>query len=56
MEAAKMKDLGLKALTTKALTEEERNDRTLDFIGGFEIIDNSSRLFVLEGLSDGAMS
>ena len=37
-------------LNTKELTEEERNDRTFDFLGGFEIIDTDMRLFVIEGL------
>ena len=37
-------------LNTKELTEEERADRTLDFLGGFEIMDNEFRMFVIEGL------
>ena len=45
----------LKSITTKALSEEEKKDRSLDFLGGFEIIDNDCRMFVLEGLSNGAM-
>lgn len=37
-------------LNTKELTDEERNDRTFDFLGGYEIIDTEMRLFVIEGL------
>ena len=37
-------------LNTKELNEEERNDRKLDFLGGFEIMDNEFRMFVLEGI------
>ena len=37
-------------LNTKELTEEERNDRTLDFLGGFEIMDSDFRMFIFEGL------
>lgn len=45
----------MRALTNKALTEAEKNDRTLDFLSGFEIIDNNFRFFLFEGLSNGAM-
>lgn len=37
-------------LNTKELNEEEKNDRTLDFLGGFELMDNEFRMFVIEGL------
>lgn len=37
-------------LNTKEFTEEERADRMLDFIGGFEIMDSEFRMFILEGL------
>lgn len=37
-------------LNTKEFTEEERADRTLDFLGGFEIMDSEFRMFVIEGL------
>jgi len=37
-------------LNTKELTEEERDDRNLDFIGGFEIMDKEFRMFIIEGL------
>ena len=37
-------------LNTKELNEAERNDRTLDYIGGFELIDSEMRMLVLEGI------
>ena len=37
-------------LTTKELTQKEKNDRSLDFLGGFELIDDEMRMFVLEGM------
>ena len=37
-------------LNTKELSEEERNDRTIDFLGGFEIMDSEFRMFIIEGL------
>jgi len=37
-------------LNTKELSEEERKDRKLDFLGGFEIMDGEFRMFMLEGL------
>ena len=37
-------------LNTKELTEEERKDRTLDFLGGFEIMDSEFRMFIFEGI------
>ena len=37
-------------LNTKELSAEERADRSLDYLGGFEIIDSEFRLFVIEGL------
>ena len=37
-------------LNTKELTEEERADRSLDFLGGFEIMDSEFRMFIIEGL------
>ena len=37
-------------LNTKELTDEERQNRGLDFLGGFEIMDGEFRMFVLEGL------
>ena len=37
-------------LNTKELTEEDRNNRDLDFLGGFELIDKEMRCYVIEGL------
>ena len=37
-------------LNTKELTEEERADRAIDFLGGFEIMDSEFRMFIIEGL------
>jgi hypothetical protein len=37
-------------LNTKELTEEEKKNRRLDFLGGFEMIDNEMRMFIVEGL------
>ena len=37
-------------LNTKELSEEERNNRQLDFIGGFEIMDSEFRMFIIEGI------
>ena len=37
-------------LNTKELNEEERNNRALDFLGGFQIMDGEFRMFILEGL------
>ena len=37
-------------LNTKELSEDERKDRRLDFLGGFEIMDGEFRMFVIEGL------
>ena len=37
-------------LNTKELNEEERADRTLDFLGGFSLMDSEFRMFIIEGL------
>lgn len=37
-------------LNTKELTEADRANRELDFLGGFELIDKEMRMYVLEGL------
>jgi len=37
-------------LSTKEFSEEERNDRKLDFIGGFSLMDAESRMYIFEGL------
>jgi len=38
-------------LSTKVLSTEERNNRLMDYIGGFELIDAEMRVFVFEGLA-----
>lgn len=37
-------------LNTKEFSEEERKNRRLDFLGGFELMDSEMRLYVFEGL------
>jgi len=37
-------------LNTKELSKEERADRSLDFLSGFEIMDSEFRMFIVEGL------
>jgi|DEB0MinimDraft_12_1074336.scaffolds.fasta_scaffold13613_2 hypothetical protein len=37
-------------MSTKEFTEAERNDRSLDFIGGFSLMDSETRMYILEGL------
>lgn len=37
-------------LSTKELSQEERANRRLDFLGGFEIMDKEFRMFVIEGI------
>jgi hypothetical protein len=37
-------------LSTKELTTEDRRNRKLDFLGGFELIDKEMRFYVIEGL------
>jgi len=39
-----------KQLNTKEFSDEERQNRTLDFIGGFELMDSEFRMIVIEGL------
>jgi hypothetical protein len=47
----KIQDGGLRALSSYVLSNQERNNKQLDFIGGFEIMDNEFRVFILEGIS-----
>lgn len=37
-------------LNTKELSDAERKNRVLDYLGGFELMDKEMRVFVLEGL------
>jgi len=52
-EKVNLKGLNLpnvRYLSTKDLTEEERKDRRLDFIGGFCLMDSETRMYFFEGL------
>ena len=52
-ESINIEGLGLenaRYLNTKELSDEEKKDRTLDFLGGFEIMDAEFRMFIIEGL------
>ena len=40
----------VRVLNTKVLSEQERGNRKLDILGGFEFIDSEFRILVLEGL------
>lgn len=37
-------------LNTKELSEEEKKDRALDYLCGFELMDKEFRMFIVEGL------
>ena len=55
MNAAKIEEGGLRALTTMVLKDDEKKSLTYDYLDGFEIIDDTFRLFLIEGISTGAM-
>ena len=40
----------MRALSSYVLSAAEKKNKQLDFIGGFEIMDNDFRIFVLEGI------
>ena len=42
---------GVRSLSTHVFTEQELQNKELDFIGGFEIIDCEYRMYCLEGVS-----
>jgi len=42
-------------LNTHMLSKIERSNRDLDIITGFELIDSQMRMYIFEGLRDGAM-
>jgi hypothetical protein len=55
---ANMKAMGLKnkrEITTHLLTPHQQQSTTLDFVTGLEICDPEGRLFMIEGLRDGAI-
>ena len=37
-------------LNTKELTAQDKVNRDLDFLGGFELIDSEMRIYIIEGL------
>lgn len=43
-------------LNTKELSEQERANRMLDYLGGFELMDSEMRIFVIEGLGGNGRS
>lgn len=48
-----MQCLGLqnsRYLSTKELTADEKKNRTMDYLGGFELIDKEMRMYVFEGV------
>ena len=52
-EKVNLKGLNLenaRYMSTKEFTEEERKNRSLDFIGGFCLMDSETRMYILEGL------
>lgn len=52
-EKVNLKGLGvdnIRYLNTKEFSEDERKNRRLDFIGGFELMDSEHRVFIFEGL------
>jgi hypothetical protein len=52
-EKVNLRGLGVdnvRYLNTKEFSEDERKNRRLDFIGGFEIMDAEFRMYILEGL------
>ena len=52
-ERINMKGLGfdnVRYLNTTEFNDEERKNRRLDFIGGFELMDCESRIYIFEGL------
>ena len=55
LKGLNIKEGGLRALTTYSLTEKEKKDDKLDYVSGFEIIDDEFRMFFFEGLSEKAM-
>ena len=37
-------------VNTKEFSEEEKKDRKIDVLSGFELIDNEMRIYIIEGL------
>ena len=55
LEGLGIKGGSIRDLNTKSLTELEKANRNLDVLTGFELIDSEKRMYVFEGLSNGAM-
>lgn len=53
-EAFKLKSV--KEIYTKTLSQEELEDNQINYISGFQIIDNNLRITILEGITGKAMS
>ena len=57
--SANLKAFGLKnkrELTTHLLKPDEQESTTIDYISGIEVCDPEGRLYMLEGLREGAMA
>lgn len=50
LEGLDIPDKNVRMLNTKEFSEEERENRLLDFVGGFELMDNEIRMLVVEGV------
>lgn len=44
-----------KEIYTRDLTDEEKEDNSLDYISGFQLIDSNTRITILEGISEKSM-
>lgn len=51
LEGLKIKNGSERDVRTKKLTEEEKSNKSLDYIGGVEFMDKNFRLFILEGVN-----
>jgi hypothetical protein len=40
------------SLQSVILTDQQKKDRSFDYLDGFEVIDRQRRIYVIEGLSD----
>ena len=55
LECFNIQEGGVRALSTKSLSKEEKQNRYLDFVSGIEIIDGEFRMYVIEGISERGM-
>ena len=52
-EKVNLRGLGVnnvRYMNTKEFSEEERKNRRIDFLSGFELMDSEFRMFIIEGL------